>query len=170
MIAVLIAFLRGGRFSKMPRFSSYWALAAAIVLEGGAILVPNLAPLLESVSYIFIIIFLAGNWSMPEVRLILIGVVMNALVIWANGGVMPVAHYIVYSSMRSLPAYDYNEFWHSALTKRTIFPLLSDIIFIPYPVPTLLSCGDIFLYSGIAVLIQRLLGVPVLLAKLAGVK
>lgn len=167
-LSLIIALIRGGRFSKMPRFRYSWTLLLPVVIEALAIIIPSIAPLMASVAYVFIIFFLAVNWSTPEIRLTLIGVCMNALVIWVNGGVMPVSHFIHYTSLQRLPAYDYNEFWHAGLSGHTIFPILSDIIYLRYPIPTLLSAGDIFLFSGIAFLIQRLLGVPVLLSKLAG--
>lgn len=169
LLACVVAFARGGRLIKIQRFNFLSFLFIALALEALAIMFRAPAPYLASLAYVFIIAFLGFNVATPEFRIVLVGAFLNALVIWSNHGQMPVFHFEGKSLPGYPPYYHYNEYWHQLLSRNTIFPFLSDIIYVPFPVPTLISCGDVFIFTGIALLLQRLFGVPVKLAKLAGV-
>jgi len=125
------------------------------------------ARVLASISYLFIIAFLIINWSFVELRVLLMGVAMNAVVIWVNGGVMPVDHFVKQGDVSYI---QFNQFWHSSISTKTIFPLLSDIIYVSFPIPSYYSCGDIFITAGAFLLVQRLLGKVVNLSRLAGLR
>lgn len=170
LTSAVVALFRGGRFRSLPRFRHSWALFVAAFLQVVSVFSPSFAPVLVSAGYVFIILFVYANIGRAEFRIIFIGVCLNALVIWANGGRMPVEHFVVAAHTLTLPFYQYNAYWHGGLSGRTLLPILGDIIMVRYPVPTLFSCGDIFIFSGAILLIQDLLGVPVKLSLLAGVQ
>ncbi len=167
ILAVIVGFIRGGKFSVMPKFRFAWILIPVALMQVLALPQHSLAPLLVSVSYALTLIFLAVNWSYEEVRILLIGTAANALVIWANGGSMPVlygsalTHFLPSSDLSTASA------WHNLLSSHSRFPLLADIMYIPYPVPDMMSFGDIFIAAGGCLLIQRLMNKPVPLSHLA---
>lgn len=169
IIAVIIGFLRGGRFGTMPPFRRAWILAPALALQLASILFRDLSPVLASLSYAFIIAFLALNWAFEELRLVLIGTSLNAIAIWTNGGQMPVLNTGAVSKDVSQLRHGID--WHGLLTSHTHFPILADIMYIPYPLPTAFSFGDIFIYVGAGILVQRLMNKPINLSALSkGVK
>ncbi len=154
-LSVVVALLRGGSFRPLPKFKAVWLLLLAVVFAVCAAFIVKHSPVLASLSYVFTLGFLVLNWSFLELRLLLIGVAMNALVIWANGGIMPVS------------VLHHEDLWHGALTRHTVFPFLGDILYIRYPARAEISLGDVFIWSGTLLLIQRLLGRPIHLVRLA---
>ena len=170
ILSVIVALLRGGRLQPLPKFAMSGILLLAIAMEISTVWLTTMSPELVSVSYILILFFLWKNWNYAEVRIIAVGASLNALVVWVNGGMMPVLTSLARKTALPMKEFHANYFWHTALTPHTIFPLLSDIIFLPYPTPTVISCGDVFVFCGIVLLIQRLLGRPIKLSMLMGAK
>lgn len=167
ILAVIVGFIRGGRFSNIPKFRFAWLLFPVALMQVLALLVHNLSPVLISLSYAVTLVVLAANWSYEEVRILLIGTVSNALVIWTNGGTMPVLYVPALHHLASAGAFTSASFWHKLLTSRSNFPILADIMYVPYPVPDMMSFGDIFIAAGGCLLIQRLMNKPVPLSRLA---
>lgn len=170
VLSVIAALLRGGKLQPLPKFTMSGILLLAIAMEISTVWLAAISPELVSVSYILILFFLWKNWNYIELRIIAIGASLNALVVWVNGGMMPVLTSLARKTALPMKEFHANYFWHTALTPHTIFPLLGDIIFLPYPSPTVISCGDIFVFCGIVLLIQRLLGRPIKLSMLMGAK
>lgn len=90
-------------------------------------------------------------------KLFLIGVILNFIVIFGNGGKMPVSLNGINGIYQEveLPERTY-DIKHVALNKDTKFIYLADIILIPrpYPLPKILSIGDIFIILGTFVFFQ----------------
>jgi len=170
VLSVIVALLRGGKLQPLPKFTMNGILLLAIAMEISTIWLKAISPELVSVSYAMILFFLWKNWHYIEFRIIAIGASLNALVVWVNGGLMPVLSSLARRTALPMKEFHADYFWHTAMTPHTIFPLLGDIIFLPYPTPTVISCGDIFVFSGIVLLIQRLLGCPINLTSLMGAK
>ncbi|MHB1628419.1 MAG: DUF5317 family protein [Bacilli bacterium] len=170
VLSIIIALLRGGRLQPLPRFNLSPVLLLAIAMEIATLWLKGISPELASFSYVLTLVFLLKNWNYIELRIISIGAAQNGLVVWVNGGMMPVLTALARKTAIPMKEFDSNYFWHTAITSHTVFPLLSDIIFVPYPSPTVISFGDIFVFFGIMLLIQRLLGCPVKLASLVGDK
>ncbi len=91
-------------------------------------------------------------------KLFLIGTLLNFIVIFANGGKMPVS--------LSGPKWQENpiditisdiDFKHMSLDENTRLPYLADVILIakPYPFPKILSIGDVFLNLGLFFFLQE---------------
>ncbi len=170
ILSVIVALARGGRLQPLPKFTVSGILLLAIAMEIATIWLTAVSRELVSVSYLLILFFLWKNWSYIELRIIAVGAGLNALVVWVNGGMMPVLSSLARKTALPMKEFRADYFWHTALTSHTIFPLLGDIIFLPYPTPTVISCGDVFVFCGIVLLIQRLLGRPIKLSSLMGVK
>lgn len=94
------------------------------------------------------------NRRLPGVWLVILGLGLNLAVMAANGGRMPVSEWAALASGQG----DYlpelvsgTGARHMLLTALTHLPLLADIIPLPspYPVPRVLSIGDVVLFAGL---------------------
>ncbi len=119
--------------------------------------------LLITGSYILLLIGLYANRHIPSFWLIIIGTALNAAVIIANGGRMPVAPEALSAAglEQYIPLLEKgNHLKHILLTETTILPWLAD--FIPmhkdyYPGGNVISPGDVLLYAGIFLVVQRVM-------------
>jgi hypothetical protein len=158
VVAAGIAALRGGSFETLARTDFRWvpvliaALLAQVAFdiwdpdwlsEGGGlavILVTNAA----------VAVFLARNWSLPGMGLAAAGMVLNVVVIWANGA-MPVSLRAAEIAGLEGPPREPG-LKHEILTDDTLLPWLADVI--PLPVlGRLISIGDVVLALGIGWLV-----------------
>lgn len=112
---------------------------------------------IHGISYILIIICVLLNIKKLYMKIFLIGVILNFIVIFSNGGQMPVdlnkiekAHI---EEKLNISEFDIK---HKAIDENTSFKILSDVILIPppYPLIKILSIGDLFLMVGIFVFFQ----------------
>jgi hypothetical protein len=93
------------------------------------------------------------NRNRPGMYLVAVGLLLNAVVIFANGG-MPVSSVAV-SMVKQGPVarVPVGDFVHVAAHSRTILPWLSDVLPVPGPswIRSVVSAGDCLLAAGIAV-------------------
>jgi len=103
---------------------------------------------LHLLTYVIIMIPILLNLNWRSLNLMGLGSLLNFIPIAANQGKMPVA----------LPApYALNfDLGHVLLESGTKFKVLSDVIFIgpPYPMPKIMSIGDLLIMAGVFWLIQ----------------
>src|SRR5665811_2056853 len=96
VLAVMLSYLRGGRLSSISdaplRWSGLLFLGVALQLvvdlsaARGWLQGADLAAwLLLLTSQLLVVIWVAGNWELPGMALIVIGLVLNAAVMAANG-------------------------------------------------------------------------------------
>lgn len=115
---------------------------------------------LHILSYIFMIVCVILNLKKNSMKAFLIGIILNFIVIFANGGKMPVSLNGIkgindnIGSVLPISEFDIK---HQGVTSDTKFVYLSDIILIPepYPVPKILSVGDIFIMIGLFIFLQE---------------
>lgn len=109
-------------------------------------------------SYLFLITTIIMNIEKRYMKLFLIGILLNLVVISANEGKMPVSIDGV-KGINEETTLPYREFdiKHIGIDSNTKFKYLSDIILIPkpYPLPKVISIGDIFLMLGIFIFFQE---------------
>jgi len=168
VVAVIVALVRGGRYGGMPQFRWWWVLWGAVACEGVALGVHALQPLAVSAAYDAIVLFVGANLKWFEFRVVLVGVAMNAVEVWANRGAMPVYVNLPLFSRTAVHSLTIHYFWHEALTHHTVFPILSDILYTNFPEPMMFSFGDIFIWIGTFLVIQRFLNKPIPIAKWIG--
>lgn len=103
---------------------------------------------LHLISYLLLLVPLVLNHALRGFKFMMIGTFMNFLPIFANGAKMPVKVPEGYN-----PIFDLG---HVLLTEATKIKLLSDLIFVgpPYPLPKVISIGDLFLVIGVFWFIQ----------------
>ncbi|MGH2807124.1 MAG: DUF5317 domain-containing protein [Actinomycetota bacterium] len=158
VVAAIVALVRGGTFHELARTNFRWsplllaALVAQLVFdywdpewlsEGGGlavILITNAA----------VAVFLARNWNLPGMGLAAAGMVLNVVVIAANGA-MPVSLRAAELAGLQGPPREPG-LKHEILTDDTVLPFLADVI--PLPVlERLISIGDVVLAAGIGWLV-----------------
>lgn len=169
ILSVIVAYLRKGRFKNLETvdFKACYLLLVAAIIQIGISILKNIGILFgdsifyfQLLSYILMIICIILNINKTSMKVFLIGVVLNFVVIFANGGKMPVSlngiKGINDSIGLELPISDY-DIKHQGITPDTKFAYLSDIILLPkpYPLPKILSIGDIFIMIGLFVFLQE---------------
>lgn len=108
----------------------------------------------HGLSYLLIIFFVYLNRKIPGILLIGIGIILNAVVIFLNGGHMPACLESVEKASigRQLDilreGYTTNN--SQLITETTLLPWLGDIFYIPSWIPfsNVFSIGDIFIAIG----------------------
>jgi len=172
MIVVLIValiglgagLLAGGSVRNFDRVQVYWWGAA---LAGLGLQVAPLGRWMDDdaavaglvVSYVLLIAFVWVNRRLPAAPLLLLGLVLNLVVIGFNGG-MPVSEAAIRSAGGpdgALPS-AIDDGKHHLMTSYDVLTPIADVIGIPPPAGTVVSIGDLLLYSGIvafSVIIMR---------------
>ncbi len=164
-VAFLVALLAGGRprYLEQVRFRQIWLMVAAFLLQVGldSAAVQGLEWVSRGRIYVhmfsYLLLFLAIylNWSVPGMKLLGFGSLLNFLVIAANQGLMPVRGDILPPDMLSSLAAGKSG-THGLLLPGTLLKFLGDIIYIPLPYQKqLLSFGAIILDVGAFFMIFR---------------
>lgn len=171
--AALLGWLRGGSLRKLVSIplGRQELIILALLLQGflafagrNAWSLEAWAPGLLIASYLALIYSLHDQIKIPGLGLVLAGIILNLVVIAVNGGRMPVSQEALWAlgfSGSGLPAS--RTFTHLLLPLDSIrAALLADVIPIPVPLPwrTVISLGDILIYSGIFRLIFRAMTRP----------
>lgn len=162
VVAVAVSLLLGGSLRRLADNDLRWSwllfigvaiqvavdVAAAQALIGGGTAYAGLAT-----SQIVVLGWVVGNRRQAGMALIGVGLLMNALVMGANGA-MPVdpeaVHRLGVEEVVVAPGK------HELMTSQTRLPWLADVVAVP-PIRTVVSIGDIVLAAGIAVLVHRLM-------------
>lgn len=167
LLSFLIALLRGGKLKEIPTFKGLMMLVASIALQILSAFVPAYGGIFVSAAYLFILVFFLMNREFEDIRILMVGWFLNAIVIWTNGGRMPIdleqAKKLPYDLT---PVLNGTDFKHTVLTEQTVLPFLSDIIYMPSIIPRVISIGDIFIMLGAFLLVQRLMNKPISLLQL----
>jgi hypothetical protein len=159
LVCVVSVPLRGGRLSRLGLIDVRygWMAIAALALQ---VLIITVAPggseLIHAAVYLATYalagLFLWGNRRLAGARLLAAGAVSNALVIAANGGVMPAAA----TAQRLAGLRTGSGFQNSAHVAHAHLLWLGDIIPVPGPAPlgNVLSVGDLVIFAGLWVLLH----------------
>lgn len=172
IVSILIGILRGGKFSRLSnlRFKNLWLFILALVIQWGIVLfglngnefVLKHALELNILSYILLFIGLIINIRQRTFIVILLGMLMNVLVIFANGFRTPI-------SIDGLILAGYSDLAEMTLSGKLAFyvPLddtskygfLCKIITVPPPYffPQVFSIGDAFISLGLFLFIQNVM-------------
>jgi hypothetical protein len=157
--AALIGLLRGGSLDSLAStpFKALPLLFASLVVQAGAdIWNPDWLPewgalLVLLLTNAGVAIFLLLNRHLPGMMLAAIGLVLNVVVIAANGAMPVSADAIEASGMGSLEEFGLK---HELITDDTLLPFLADVIPVPL-IAKVVSLGDVFLGAGIGWLVYR---------------
>lgn len=174
IISFIVVKIRKGRLEYLENtvIRAWYLLILAALIQGvlvffnrfdftvGNYIFENYFFHLHFLSYILMLVCIILNINKHFMKLFFIGLILNFIVIFANGGQMPVSiegrKGIKNPSSIELPISDFN-IKHKSLDKNTRLVYLADIILIPepYPFPKVISIGDIFLILGVFVFSQE---------------
>lgn len=169
LLSLIIGKLRGGKFNSLGLVSikNPWMFMLAFAIEFGTLFAVSagfetahrFGIYLHALSYIVLFIALISNREYYAMWIVLIGSLLNFIVVYANGGVMPIsvdglARAGLMEEARIIMSGGI--ITHRALTASTRFPMFAEIIVLPrpYPFPRLMSIGDIAVSIGVALFIQ----------------
>ncbi|QQE79909.1 DUF5317 domain-containing protein [Alicyclobacillus sp. SO9] len=162
LVAVLVAWIRGGKLENLVdvKFRFYWIIILAFAVQFMTIFIDtHYVRMIDLITYTAVLVVAFLNRKSLGILLVLIGIVMNYAVMLFNRGRMPVyipdAEKISSSSqIHSLIAGSYGK--QIAMSIHTHLNYLGDIFFVghPYPIPTLLSAGDLVVAAGVFIFIQ----------------
>ncbi|MDG4658354.1 DUF5317 domain-containing protein [Ectobacillus antri] len=171
LLSIIIGFLRKGSLKGLADFhvKHGWIFPVLLLIEVFVFIMQDKILFVKTLSnYIYILVYIVGLFFLYINRhhrgftIILIGVLLNFIVIAANGGRMPVSieaatvlDPVFVDMLKNGDLYAK----HQALTSDTNLGFLGDIIPItdPYPKSQVISIGDVIMNVGIFIFIQWLM-------------
>lgn len=162
--ALVVGWVSGGSLDRLARVPLRgWPLACAAV--GSIVLGAALSAVGGGIGTALavagavtaagcLVVLLARNRRVEGVPLLAAGLLLNALVIAANGA-MPVSSYAALrAGISPTSAYDNGDALHEVADARTRLPALGDVVPVPLPVhPETVSAGDMLIVAGVGLLI-----------------
>lgn len=170
LFSIILGLIRGGNFKRFAdlRLNYGWIFVVLLFVQ---IIIFTFQSKVDWIgwmsAYIFLAVYVIGLFFLWVNRqhagfvLIFIGVLLNFIVMAANGGRMPVsseaASVLDPFFVQALQEGIYGK--HQLLTDKTWFAFLGDIIPItnPYPRDQVISIGDVIMNIGIFFFIQKLM-------------
>ncbi len=173
-LAFVAAFLRGGRLAQVRslRLRLGWLVLLSLALQVAVVYAPplqaggryQLPAILIVLSYLMLVAAVAPNLQVPGMKALGIGLLLNFVVIVANGGFMPVSPEVASQLGLLPPGIDVELGARLARSKdillapdQTALWVLSDIFStsLYLPVKTVFSLGDLVSAVGLFQVIQR---------------
>lgn len=160
--AVAFAYVRGGRLHRIADadLRGVGLLFAGLLLQVGVDIAASRGFATGATGYVFLLIsqllvlvWAAANWWRPGMPLIVLGLLLNALVIGANGA-MPVDGDAIAALGFDGARVPLGK--HELLDASTRLGFLGDVIPLP-PLRTIISVGDIVLAAGLMALVHHLM-------------
>jgi hypothetical protein len=157
-LAVCIGFIAGGSLRPFEHLKvRWWGLAlAGLALQGvslaGGINRPAGSALLVG-SYGLLVVFGWMNRRLPALWLAMVGLILNMVVIGANGGMPVSASALETAGARAEGLIGEGTAKHHLMGPEDTLTPLGDVIGIPPPIGAVISIGDVLLYAGIAILV-----------------
>lgn len=171
LLSIIVAKLRHGKFSNLSNvnFSGYFLFIGAFLLQGLLAFlkssdysvinyfISNYSYFMILLSYTMMIVASLINFRKVYMRLFLIGIILNFIVIMANGGKMPVYFSPRLNIEETVIEEREYDIIHTGVDENTKLVFLADIITIPkpYPLPKILSIGDVFIMAGVFMFFQK---------------
>ena len=156
-VAVLVGYLLGGRLRRFEQLRIHrWGLAVAAValqylpaISVGGVAATVVGPVMLALSFALLFAFLMWNRWIPGAWIMAIGLLLNLLVVVANGG-MPVQPEAIERAGGDVAVLEGSTATkHHVMTQDDVLWRLGDVIAVPSPVSAVLSIGDVLLYGGI---------------------
>lgn len=161
--ALAAGLLAGGSIKRFGELRLRWWLLAPLGLALQGVPLPDgrhgsdlaIRMIVFGASYVLVLAFAIKNARIPGVPLIVVGLLLNGLVVTANGG-MPVSRSALVASGQQdvLQILERDEgAKHHLETADDVLTPLGDVIPVPPPVHQVMSVGDVFVYAGLVWLI-----------------
>jgi hypothetical protein len=169
-LALAIAVLRGGRLVNLGdiELKAWWLLFLALGLQAGTRLLPDeswsewAGVAMVLFSYILLMILVALNRTAPGMWIVGLGVLMNFVVIAANGGMPVLAGAAEVASGFTVTDPDLSgTFKHVPLDESSHLTFFADVIPLRFAgIGEVISLGDVFLALGLGVFLEHELRRP----------
>ena len=150
--------LTGGDLRRLGKLRLRWIWLGPLAVLVQTVLVtiaPGGSHALHSAvhigTYALIAAFLWANRKLPGAPIIALGAFLNGLAITVNGGEMPAAVTALNVAGLKLG----HGFHNSVALAHPHLLWFGDIIPVPWPLPNVLSVGDVIIYAGFLVLLHR---------------
>jgi hypothetical protein len=164
LIAVAVSYLRGGRLGRLAQAPLRWSwllllglllqLAVDLAVGRGVLADASLAGWsLLFASQLLVLAWVLRNWHLPGMLLVGLGLLMNVVVVAANGA-MPVDPEAIVALGGDPAALEPGK--HTLLTEETRLSWLADIWALP-PLRSIISVGDVVLAAGLLPLVHALM-------------
>jgi len=174
VVSVAVALLRGGRFSSLLRLPLRWGILAVAAFTVQAFFIYQ-AParkvlgtwgwqeLLFAGSHLLLLAAVWANRQLPGMRWIGMGLLLNLVVMVANGGWMPITPEALTQVGHTSLVPSLAPGTRVASSKSILLPrqettlwFLSDVLILarPFPVPSVFSVGDVLIALGVFLLVQ----------------
>lgn len=171
ILALCISLISGGKMSRLGELvlREFWLVPLALLIQSGVYWTavrgigfgPSWAsPVLDTGSYFLLLIFTFRNRSLPGMRWISVGILLNTLVIGLNGGVMPVdPSYLPEASRIALLE---GQGTHGLISPSTHLSFLADRFYLDMwgLRKQVFSVGDVLIDIGIFLLVFKTLKHP----------
>lgn len=157
-LAMVAGFVAGGSLRHFEHLTVHWWGVAlmGLVLQSVPLTSEVGQPLGSAVivaSYGLLVAFALVNRRLPALWLVIAGLVLNLLVIGANGGMPVSAGALEVAGARAEGLIGTESVKHHLMGPNDTLTPLGDVIGIPPPIGAVISVGDLFLYAGVAVLV-----------------
>jgi hypothetical protein len=173
-VAIVIALARGGRFASLVNVPVRWGVLPILAFAVQALFIYQAPEQQDSSiwswqewlflsSHVLLLVTVWVNRSLPGMLWVGAGLLLNLVVMVANGGWMPVAPQAVIRAGYSGLASSLEPGTRLFSSKNIVLPAestalqpLSDVFVLarPFPVPSVFSVGDVFVALGVLLLIQ----------------
>jgi hypothetical protein len=164
-LAVGVGYLLGGRLRRFEELRIHrWGLALfALALQFlparalGSVEASVIGPVMLALSYALLVLFLLWNRWIPGAWIMGLGLVLNLVVVVANGG-MPVQPEAIQRAGGDVAVLrDASGSKHHLMTDGDVAWQLGDVIAVPPPLSAVFSVGDVLLYGGIVYSIVQIM-------------
>jgi hypothetical protein len=157
-LAVCVGFIAGGSLRPFEHLRvRWWGIAFAGLALQGVSLAAEIGRTAGSAllvgSYALLLLFAWANRRLPALWLVMAGLVLNILVIGANGGMPVSASAIETAGTPAEGLLGAGAGKHHLMGPDDRLTPLGDVIGIPPPIGAVISIGDVLLYAGVAILI-----------------
>jgi uncharacterized protein DUF5317 len=169
VLAVVLGHVLGGRLRRFENLRiNRWGLAiagaglTAIVnlfpaLSIGPVPDTVVGPVLLALSYFLLAVFLLSNRWIPAGYVMIVGLLLNLVVVVANGGMPVRAEAITTSGGDPAVLQDATVGKHHLMSDGDVLWHLGDVIGVPEPIGVVLSPGDVLLYGGMVYSIVQIM-------------
>lgn len=164
ILALFVSLISGGKLSRLGElvFREIWLVPLALLIQSavywaavrGIGLGPSwVSPMLDTGSYFLLLFFTLRNRSLPGMRWLTLGILLNTLVIGLNGGVMPVDPSFLPETSRNILFEGQGT--HGLMTSSTQLGFLADQFYLDILGlrKQVFSVGDIFIDIGVFLLV-----------------
>jgi uncharacterized protein DUF5317 len=163
VLAIIAGLVAGGSIHRFAELRLRWWLLAPVGFALQGVPLPDgrhggdlvIRMIVFGASYVLVLAFAVRNWRIAGVPMIVVGLLLNGMVVTANGG-MPVSRGALEASGQGEVLHLLLEdegAKHHLLDDDDVLTPLGDVIAVPAPVGQVVSVGDVFVYAGLVWLI-----------------